>query len=61
MMYWFEQATDEYINAQEDLGNGFTRQQWVNYQIRAAQRKPYAEGNLIKAEFLIAFRNNGII
>lgn len=59
--YWFEQATDEFTNAQEELGNGFTRQQWVNYQIRSAQRKPYAEGNLIKAEFLTAYRNNGVI
>jgi hypothetical protein len=59
--YWFEQATDEYINAQVDLGAGFTKQQWVTYLINAARRKPFAEGNFIKAEFLEAFRNNGVI
>lgn len=59
--YWFEQATDEFLNAQIDLGTGFTKQQWVSYQINAARRKPFAEGNFIKAEFLEAYRKHGII
>ncbi len=57
--FWFEQATDEHVNAQAELGSVFTRETWINYLINAARRKPYAEGNFIKAEFLEAFKRKG--
>jgi len=59
--YWFEQAEEEYSNALLELGGAFTKQQWIQYQINAAKRKPYANGNHIKAEFLEACRKIGVL
>ena len=58
---WFSEATEGYENAQQDLGIGFTKEQWVTNLINVAKRSPYSGGNFIKAEFLQAFRNNGIL
>ena len=59
--YWFEQAEEEYKNAVIELGNGFTKQQWIQYQINVANRHPYANGNFIKAEFLKACQRVGVL
>jgi hypothetical protein len=59
--YWFIQTTDEHKNAQKDLGVKFSQEKWVQYQINAAKRNPYAGGNFIKSEFIIACQNNGAL
>jgi hypothetical protein len=60
-LYWFEQATEEFANVQVDLGEGFTKDQWVQQLINSAKRKPYAAGNFIKAKYLEACRNVGAL
>ena len=59
--YWYEQAAEEYNNAVLELGGSFTKHQWLQYQINAAKRQLYANGNFIKAEFLEACRRIGIL
>lgn len=60
-LYWFEQATMEFANVRADLGAGFTEKQWLQYLINAANRKPHADGNFIKAKYLEACRNIGAL
>ncbi len=60
-LYWFEQATEEFANVQADLGEGFTKDQWVQHLINSAKRKPYADGNFIKAKYLEACKSIGVL
>lgn len=59
--YWYEQATEEYENVIADLGVQFTKEQWIQYLINSAKRKPHANGNFIKAKYLEACKASGAL
>lgn len=60
-LYWFEQATIGFANAQAALGAGFTKDQWVEYLIDSAEGKPHADSNFIKAKYLEACKTVGAL
>ncbi|MGB3182391.1 MAG: hypothetical protein WBB45_13455 [Cyclobacteriaceae bacterium] len=59
--YWIQEATDEYENLPEEVKAIYPKAQWVERLIKSAEASRNAQANFIKAAFLKARRERGIV